>query len=57
MERERAEERVRLLDDESVLKVDPALRVEGLGVAVVTICAYAADAAVRILVRLTAEEL
>ncbi|CAE7879525.1 unnamed protein product, partial [Symbiodinium necroappetens] len=42
-------ERVRLLDDESVLKLEPAHRVEGLRIAVVTICAYAADAPVRVL--------
>ncbi|CAE7368030.1 unnamed protein product [Symbiodinium sp. CCMP2456] len=42
-------ERVRLLDDESVLKLEPGHRVEGLRIAVVTICAYAADAPVRVL--------
>ena len=42
-------ERVRLLDDESVMKLDPGYRLQGLRVAVVTICAYAADAPVRVL--------
>ena len=42
-------ERVRQLDDESVLKLEPAHRVDGLRIAVVTICAYAADAPVRVL--------
>ncbi|CAK9077307.1 unnamed protein product [Durusdinium trenchii] len=43
-------ERVRLLDDESVLStVSRGFRIDGLRVAVVTICAYAEDAPVRVL--------
>jgi len=46
---QRLTERVRQLDDESVTPLPPDYRSSSLKIAVVTICAYAADAPVRVL--------